>query len=130
MRKIVLFDGDCHFCNKNVQFILKRDPHKYFQFASQQSEIGRKLLNEVNAPFNLDSLLFIENNRYYDKSSAALHICRYLRGGWKTFTVLLIVPKPLRDFVYTIVANNRYRWFGKMSHCPLPSPEDRERFLS
>lgn len=129
MHKIVLFDGDCHFCNKSVQFIIKRDPHKHFQFASQQSEIGKKFLSEVKAPLNLDSLILIANNRYYDKSSAALRICRFLRGGWKVFTILLIIPKPFRDFVYTIVANNRYRLFGKISYCPIPSAEDRERFL-
>lgn len=129
MHKIVLFDGDCHFCNKSVQFIIKRDPHKHFQFASQQSEIGKKFLSEVKAPLNLDSLILIANNRYYDKSSAALRICRFLRGGWKVFMILLIIPKPFRDFVYTIVANNRYRLFGKISYCPIPSAEDRERFL-
>lgn len=129
MRKIVLFDGDCHFCNKSVQFILKRDPHKQFLFTSQQSEIGRELLREVSAPMNLDSLILIEGNRYFDKSSAALKICRYLRGAWKVFYVLLIVPKPLRDIVYHLVAKNRYRWFGEQNHCPIPSLEDRERFL-
>ena len=129
MHKIVLFDGDCHFCNKRVPFIIKRDPHKHFQFASQQSGIGRKFLSEVKAPLNLDSLILIANNRYYDKSSAALRICRFLRGGWKVFMILLIIPKPFRDFVYTIVANNRYRLFGKISYCPIPSAEDRERFL-
>lgn len=129
MKSIILFDGECNFCDKSVQFILKRDPNGYFHFASLQSDIGKQLLKEFNVPNNINSLVLIENNQYYIKSSAALRICKKLKGVWKIFYVFVIVPKPLRDYFYSIVAKNRYKWFGKKNECMLPSPEVRKRFL-
>ncbi|MGO4889209.1 thiol-disulfide oxidoreductase DCC family protein [Anaerobacillus sp. MEB173] len=126
---IVLFDGICNFCNHSVQFIIHRDPHGYFQFASLQSEIGKKLIKDYNIPDDLNSLIVIEDNKYYVKSSAALRISKNLRGPWKIFYLFLIIPKPFRDMVYSFVANNRYQWFGKSESCQIPSSEIRKRFL-
>ena len=129
MDRIILFDGDCNFCDQSVQFIIKRDPQGLFKFASLQSEIGKKLLNKYNTPSDLDSFVLIEGNHCYFKSSAALRICKNLKGVWKLLYVLLVVPKPLRDFFYGIIAENRYKWFGIKESCMLPSPEERKRFL-
>lgn len=129
MDRIILFDGDCNFCDQSVQFIIKRDPQGLFKFASLQSEIGKKLLNKYNTPSDLDSFVLIEGNHCYFKSSAALRICKNLKGMWKLLYVLLVVPKPLRDFFYGIIAENRYKWFGIKESCMLPSPEERKRFL-
>lgn len=129
MRGIILFDGVCNFCDLSVQFIIKRDPAGNFQFASLQSEISQSLLKEHEVPENADSVVLIENGRYYLKSSAALRICRDLSGLWRLIYILIIVPKPIRDFCYDILARNRYKWFGKKDHCKVPSPEVRNRFL-
>ncbi|PLS18862.1 thiol-disulfide oxidoreductase [Bacillus sp. M6-12] len=130
MQGIILFDGDCSFCNRSVQFIIKRDPKGYFQFASQQSEIGQELRKKYRIPDNIDSLLLIENNHCYQESTAVLKICKHLTGVWKAGFLFLFIPKPLRDFFYRIIAKNRYKWFGKQDRCMLPSPEIRNRFLS
>lgn len=129
MDRIVLFDGECNFCDNSVQFIIKRDPTGHFKFASIQSDIGKKMLNQFNVPEDMNSFILIDNNKCYYKSSAALQICRNLKGLWKTPYFLLIVPSPIRDFFYGIIANNRYKWFGKKDSCMLPSPEIRKRFL-
>lgn len=129
MTNIILFDGECRFCDKSVQFIMKRDPHGHFKFASLQSEVGIELLSKYGIPTNVDSFVLIENNTYYVKSSAALRVCKKLKGAWKFLYVLLLVPVPLRDFFYQIIAKNRYKWFGKKESCLLPSPEERKRFL-
>lgn len=129
MSGIILFDGVCNFCDLSVQFIIKRDPAGNFQFASLQSEISQSLLKEHELPENADSVVLIENGRYYLKSSAALRICRDLSGLWRLIYILIIVPKPIRDFCYDILARNRYKWFGKKDHCKVPSPEVRNRFL-
>ena len=129
MVQIILFDGDCNFCDKSVQFIINRDPAGVYKFASLESEIGQKLMNEHNIPKHLNSFILITGEKWYAKSSAALQVCKHLKGLWKIGYVFLIIPKPIRDFFYQIIANNRYQWFGKKDHCILPSPEIRKRFL-
>lgn len=127
--KIILFDGDCSFCNQSVQFILKRDPEKVFQFASLQSELGQCLLKQHNIPSTMDSLVYVEGARCFVKSTAALRICRHLRHVWKVFVVFLVIPSQLRDVVYDVVAKNRYR-LKCTATCSLPQKEDLNRFLS
>ncbi|MDN3016013.1 thiol-disulfide oxidoreductase DCC family protein [Paenibacillus sp. BSR1-1] len=129
MERIVLFDGVCNLCNDSVQFILKRDINKSFKFASLQGETGQKLLNQYGLNPAMNSFVLIENNKPYLKSTAALRVCRKLRGTWRLFSLLILIPKPFRDFVYGVIANNRYKWFGKIESCLLPSPEWKDRFL-
>lgn len=126
---IVLFDGVCNLCNNSVQFILKRDPEARYRFCSLQSDIGRELVGKHGLSQDLNSIVLIENDKSYTKSTAALKISRNLKGFWKLLSILLIVPKPLRDFFYDIIAGNRYRWFGKQDSCMLPSPEYKDRFI-
>ena len=130
VNSIILFDGECNFCDSSVRFIIKRDRNARFHFASIQSNIGQKLLTDLQVPPHLDSLILIENGKWHAQSTAALHISRHLNGGWKLFSVLLLVPKPMMDVIYKFIAKNRYKWFGKKEACMLPSPEIRKRFLS
>jgi len=109
MEHIILFDGDCNFCDKSVQFIIKRDHVGIYKFASLQSEIGKELIKQHNIPESIDSFILIAHQRWYAKSSAALRVCKNLTGLWKIFYGLLIVPKPIRDFGYHIIANNCYK---------------------
>lgn len=131
MKKIVLFDGECNFCDASVQFIIKKDPQGIFSFASLQSDVGQQLVKEYHVPDEIDSIILIdpEHHEYYIKSSAALHICKNLSGLWKTFYLFKGIPGSIRDKVYDIIARNRIKWFGKKDQCVLPSPEIRKRFL-
>jgi predicted DCC family thiol-disulfide oxidoreductase YuxK len=128
MHPIILFDGVCSLCSASVQFIIARDPHAVFRFASLQSETGEALREKFGVP-EMDSLVLLEDGRYYTKSSAILRICRRLAGAWKLFYIFRLVPKPLRDNVYDFVAKHRYEWFGKRGHCLMPTPDIRARFL-
>lgn len=128
-KAIVLFDGECHFCNGAVQFIIKRDRKGFFQFASLQSEIGQQLLLKYDVDRKIDSIVVIADKRVYIKSAAALRIGKDLDGAWKALSILNIVPKFLRNLAYDWVAKNRYRWFGKQEVCKIPSEEERKRFL-
>lgn len=129
---VVLFDGDCSFCNRSVQFILRRDPGKRFQFAPLQSSIAQRLLQQAGRRREdlPDSIVLLEQDRLYTKSTAALRIARGLRGLWPLASVFLVFPAFLRDAVYDLIARNRYRWFGRQQTCLIPTPEIRERFLS
>ncbi|CDQ38156.1 MULTISPECIES: thiol-disulfide oxidoreductase DCC family protein [Virgibacillus] len=129
MSKIILFDGVCNFCDQSVQFILKRDKQEQFNFASIQGDAGQELLKINHVPTDINSFILIDGHHTYFKSTAALKICKELKGAWKLLYGFIIVPRPIRDFLYGIIANHRYKWFGHKQSCTLPSPETRKRFL-
>lgn len=129
MPNIIFYDGVCHFCNQTIQFIIKQDRDGYYSFASLQSEIGMKLMNEFNIPNNMETIILLDNNYIYSYSDAPLQISRRLRGGWRFIYLLVIVPKSIRDYFYIYFSKNRYKWFGKSENCMLPTPELRKRFL-
>jgi predicted DCC family thiol-disulfide oxidoreductase YuxK len=129
MRSIILFDGICNLCNSSVQFILKRDPDAHFRFGSLQSDFGQASIEKYGLSKNLSSIVLIEDDKSFIKSTAALKISKHLQGAWKLLSILQIIPRPLRDFFYDIIAKNRYKWFGKQDSCMLPSPEYKDRFI-
>lgn len=129
MDSVILFDGVCSFCDSSVQFIIKRDPDQYFSFAALQSDVGKELTAKYNIADDIDSFLFIDKGICYDKSSAALHVAKHLKGIWKVSILFVIVPKPIRDFIYDQFAKRRYKWFGKRRSCKLPTPAEKVRFL-
>jgi predicted DCC family thiol-disulfide oxidoreductase YuxK len=130
VKNIVLFDGVCNLCNSLVLFIIKRDMTGKFKFASLQSEIGQWwLLRFGLVKDEFESFVFIQGDKYYLKSAAALKMLKELGGIWKAFYVFILVPRPLRDFLYNLIAGSRYRIFGKRDVCMIPTPELEERFL-
>ncbi|MFZ7943293.1 MULTISPECIES: thiol-disulfide oxidoreductase DCC family protein [Bacillaceae] len=129
MERIILFDGICNLCNSSVQFIIKRDPKAKFKFASLQGQSGQELLEKYGLKTNLNSFIFIENEKIHMKSSAALRVGKQLNGAWKLVSIFFIIPPIIRDTLYNIIAKNRYKWFGKKETCLLPSPEWKNRFL-
>jgi predicted DCC family thiol-disulfide oxidoreductase YuxK len=130
MPSVILFDGVCNLCNGFVQFVIERDRGGRFQFGPLQSDAARRLIRAAGAADPLpDSIVLIENGRAWTRSSAALRIARGLSFPWSLAYALIVVPRPLRDWVYEIVARNRYRWFGKRDVCMVPTPALRSRFL-
>ncbi len=126
----ILFDGVCNLCRGFVVFTIKRDPDAKFKFASLQSNEGGNLQKEFGIdPDNIKTMVLVENDNYYLKSDAVLRIFKHLDSMWFILYYLIYIPRPIRNFVYDLVANNRYRWFGKKDVCMLPSPELKKRFL-
>jgi predicted DCC family thiol-disulfide oxidoreductase YuxK len=127
---IILFDGVCNFCNNTVNFILGQDKKQVFRFAALQSNAGQQLLKKYQfSQENFNSFLFIENGKPYTASTAALHLIRYLPWYWQWAQVFWLIPRFIRDSIYQLIANNRYRWFGRREACMVPSPEVKKRFL-
>lgn len=127
---VILFDGICHLCNGFVDFVIARDPAAHFRFASLQSAAARRVLSDVNAEHPLpDSFVLVEDGRLFMRSDAALRIARRLGVPWSLAYGLTVLPRPLRDWAYDIVARNRYHWFGKRETCRVPTPGLRRRFL-
>jgi len=131
MSAIILFDGVCNFCNGSVNFIIERDPQKYFKFAPLQSEVGEKILKENGVDkIETDSVVLIEDGKVHTHTTAALRIARQLSGRWSWFYGFIVVPSFIRDIFYKLFAKYRYQVFGKQDACMLPTPEMRERFLA
>ncbi|HEX6125157.1 MAG TPA: thiol-disulfide oxidoreductase DCC family protein [Pyrinomonadaceae bacterium] len=143
MGAVVLFDGVCNFCDASVNFVIDHDREGYFKFAPLQSEAGLKLAAEYglrsetaakNAAGDdlipIDSVILIEDGKAYTHSTAALRIARRLGAPWSWFYVLIVIPAPVRDYLYRLFAKYRYRFFGRKDECMLPSPEVRARFLT
>ena len=133
---IVFYDGVCGLCNRLVQFLLKRDRHDRLRFASLQSDFASEVLNRHGIdPRDLDTVHVVENYQEpnelaLNRSDAILRAGRELGGLW-SFAARLgyLVPRPLRDLFYRLVATNRYRVFGKYETCMLPEPQHRAKFL-
>lgn len=126
--KIVLFDGDCNFCNRSVQFIYERDKKGLFRFASLQSQKGIELLKHYGLEnIGLSTLVLIDGERAFTKSTGALRICGYLKAGWPMMKLFLIVPRFIRDWVYDGVAKRRKKIFK--DKCAVPTGEFRARFI-
>jgi predicted DCC family thiol-disulfide oxidoreductase YuxK len=127
---VILFDGVCNLCNGAVQFVIARDPAARFHFAALQSPAAARLIESAGSRDPLpDSIVLVEDGRVWTRSTAALRIARQLRFPWSAVYALIVVPRPLRDGLYNLVARNRYGWFGKREACMVPTPALRARFL-
>src|SRR5699024_8879020 len=112
MKQLVLFDGECRFCNMAITFIMDGDPYINLQFLHLSSKTGLKYFQDLNISTEVDSLILIQGNKYFTESTAALKISKHLNKGWPLMYGLIIVPKFVRNFMYRLIANHRYTLFG------------------
>ncbi|MFZ3274008.1 MAG: DCC1-like thiol-disulfide oxidoreductase family protein [Lutibacter sp.] len=129
-KSIILFDGVCNLCNASVNFVIKHDKKAQFLFASFQSDAAKEILLQFNLEnLNLDSIVLIDDGKIYEKSTAILRIARHLNYGFKSLYFFIVIPKSVRDWLYSYIAKNRYKFFGKRESCMVPSLELKNRFL-
>jgi predicted DCC family thiol-disulfide oxidoreductase YuxK len=129
-KTILLFDGYCNLCHSSVQFVLKHEKKQELYFASLQSPIGVEILTyyKINST-KIDSLVLIEKNKAYTKSSAALKLSKHLKGLYSLGFIFMIIPTFIRNWVYDFIAKNRYKWYGKKNSCLIPDEKLAKRFL-
>lgn len=127
---IILFDGECNLCNSSVNFVIRHDKKNHFRFAALQSEAGKELLKQFNIT-NLpnESFVLIEHNKAFTRSTAVLRVTKRLNKLYPLLYVFIIIPSPIRNFLYDLTARNRYKWFGKRDQCMIPTDELRSKFL-
>ena len=125
---VVYFDGVCGLCNAFIDFLLISDTKKFFKYAPLQGRTAEKLL-PVERVQKIETIVVSHGDQLLLKSSAALLIFTHLGGIWRLFYLFYLVPTPLRDFIYDVIARNRYRWFGKKNSCRLPTEEEKQHFL-
>ena len=128
---IVLFDGVCNMCVWSVRFIINRDVNDKFRLASIQSEAGKKIIsdNKINTVKN-DSIIVIDQNVIRYRSSAALFTLLHLKTLLKVLLVFYIIPSPIRDLIYRLMAKIRHVFFGKRKKCILPNELNTSKFLN
>jgi predicted DCC family thiol-disulfide oxidoreductase YuxK len=128
--KVILFDGVCNLCNGLVNWIIDRDKKNLFRFSSLQSNFGLETVKKINLAGNyMDTVVYLDDETSYTESAAILHIFKDLGGLYSALFIFIIVPSFLRNFVYRIVARNRYKWFGRQETCRVPTPELKSKFL-
>jgi len=123
---IVFYDGDCGFCNSSVQFILRKRK-KDLYFLPLQSKQAEDVMKKHGIKIQMDSMYFLKGNKLYDKSSAALRICRSLKGGYPLLFAFYIIPKFLRDPFYNIVARRRHKI--RSGYCYIPLDQEKQFFI-
>ena len=132
---LVLFDGVCGLCNRLVPFLLEHDRHKVFSFAALQSSSGRKVVERSGGDPNALTSFYVlanyrtEHARMFSRSGAVLFVAGQLGWPWKIAVLGRILPVTIRDWLYDVVARNRYRMFGRDEQCLTPLPEFRRRFI-
>ena len=129
-KRIILFDGVCNLCTGSVRFVIGRDSRRRFRFASLQSPVAEKLLGpEAPAQDRLESMILVVGDKVYRKSTAALLTAKRLDGLWPLLSILLVIPRPLRDAMYDWIGSRRYRLFGKRAVCWEPPGAFADRFV-
>lgn len=128
--RLVLYDGHCGFCDASVQWLLDHDPEGRLHFAALQGETAAAVRAAGAWPEGLDSIVYVEDGVYLSwRSTAAVRIARALPWPWRVLAGFWLVPWPLRDIGYRLVARVRYRIWGRRDACRLPAPEEAARFL-
>ena len=128
--RVILFDGICNLCDGSVQFILRVDRRRAFRLAAIQSPEGQAIMNWFGFSAGMSgTMLLVEGDRVSTRSTVVLRIASRLPFPWWLAGVGWILPRIVRDWVYDLVARNRYRWFGRREVCLVPGPEHEGRFL-
>ncbi|MEJ8309761.1 thiol-disulfide oxidoreductase DCC family protein [Agrobacterium larrymoorei] len=130
-RPLIIFDGECGFCSRDVDFVLRHDKKGLFRFTPAQSPLGTALMRHYGfRTDDYETSLLIESGVAHIYSESVLRVVELLGGTMgMTATFMRLVPRFIRDAVYRVVARNRMKIAGRRQTCRAPSPEERERFL-
>ena len=130
---VLLYDGDCGFCDAAVKLILRHDAGGTLRFAPLQGDLGQAVRARHPELTGVDSVVWLDDRdgveRVAIRSEGALRVASYLGGPWRLALVARLIPRVVRDAAYDLFARYRYRMFGTAEHCELPSADDRRRFL-
>ena len=127
---VVVFDGECAFCNRWVDFLLRFDRRDIFRFTARQSEAGIAFSRRAGLPEGgVGSIIVVEGGQVLLRSTAVLRMSRLLGFPFSLAAIFEVIPVAIRDAGYDFVARNRTRWFGRTQACRLPAAAERHRFL-
>ena len=128
--QVILFDGVCKLCNAWAKFIIKYDKKNVFKLASVQSPQGQAILKYFGrSTETFDTMILVSDCQSYQKSTAFFKVIKYLPYPFKLIYVFIIIPRPIRDWLYDCIALNRYALFGQFQQCLLPDIQHENRYL-
>lgn len=127
-KALFVFDGICVLCSGGASWIMRNDGRGLVNFTPAQEALGQALYAHYGIDMD-ESYLLIADGSAYTASRGYLELCRILGRWWHALRMSAVIPEPLRDWLYALVARNRYRWFGKADFCALLTKEQRERLL-
>lgn len=133
-KPIIVFDGVCVLCTANARFVLKNDREGRFRMAAMQDETGASIMRNAGLdPADPTSFILVDpesaGGRVWMNSDAVLHMWSQLGWPWRAGAIFRLIPRFLRDPVYKMIARNRYKWFGQLDECWVPTPEQATRIL-
>jgi predicted DCC family thiol-disulfide oxidoreductase YuxK len=122
--RLLVFDGYCQLCSGWARFLSRHPVSPPFRLVAMQTEEGRSLLSAQRIdPLDPSTFLVIDRGLVFRESAAVIHVVSALGGPWRVMHVTRVIPRPLRDAMYRLLARNRYRWFGRRQACYLPGNE-------
>lgn len=128
-RPIVFFDGECVMCNRFVDFLIHADPSARILIAPLQGETAKIYLPPLPDQRQEWTIYYLDQSGLWDRSEAFVRICQHLKNWVMLFSILGLIPLPLRDYGYGIIASRRYQIFGQLDQCRIPTPAEQTRFL-
>ena len=127
-KPLFVFDGVCVLCSGGASWLMRHDHKQLVNFCSGQSTLGQALYRHYGIDFD-QTYLLVDHGQVYSKSQGYLRLCSVLGGIWHLVRVAALIPRPIRDWAYDMVARTRYRWFGRAQYCALLTAEQRQRML-
>lgn len=129
-KPIIVFDGHCVLCSRWANIVLRYDTHKRLRLLAAQSPLGEALYGHYGLKSNdYDTNLLIQNGCVRVKSDGSIAMCETIGGLWRSASILRLIPRPLRDWVYGAIAKRRIRWFGAREVCYMLPKDALDRFL-
>lgn len=116
---ILLYDGECKFCNLWVALIQRQKAQQKFRYFALQSKEGRELLRQYEVDESIDSVVVVHKGNLFVKSNAALKVAKILGGRWNSFLIFWLIPRPIRNWLYDLIARNRHRFFTRRENCDI-----------
>ena len=126
---ILLYDGNCILCSGVIQWVIRNDKKVLFRFSRLQENSVKDFLFSAEIDDGLDSVILLDEGKLYYKSDAAFLILDHIEGYWRILKILKVFPLKIRDWIYQLIAKNRYRWFGQKENCLVPTKDLSHRFV-
>ena len=128
-KSLILFDTHCLLCSRTIRFIIRHDPRRHFLFSGLTDPSGICRKQKLLIPAAEDSVILVQDDCYFTQSKAVFRIVGQLSFPARLFLIFSVLPRTWTDRLYRFIARNRFRWFERQQNCPVPFPEDQERFI-
>lgn len=126
-KNILFFDGVCHLCNSYIDFLAQFKSKNIF-YAPLQGTTAQQILS-LQQTQNLDSVIYYKKDKVLKKSTAVIESLSDTYGAFKILKIFYVIPEKIRDYLYDLVAKNRYKLFGQKDSCRIPTPEEKRYIL-